>query len=136
MIFRRYGTSYQSVDLNFDSRALSEVGFRRDREQSVETDDFESTYETVASHALDAEAEGDVQDHTEQVLLDKLAGRIRELDSGLGASEVLVIENEQGNDWPKTRQRTSNVIVDGENRLRFHYTIAPPLRVAVRRKKG
>jgi len=136
MIFRRYGTSYQSVDLNFDSRALSEVGFRRDREQSVETDDFESTYETVASHALDAEAEGDVQDHTEQVLLDELAGRIRELDSGLGASEVLVIENEQGNDWPKTRQRTSNVIVDGENRLRFHYTIAPPLRVAVRRRKG
>jgi hypothetical protein len=136
MIFRRYGTSYQSVDLNFDSRALSEVGFRRDREQSVETDDFESTYETVASHALDAEAEGDVQDHTEQVLLDKLASRIRELDSGLGASEVLVIENEQGNDWPKTRQRTSNVIVDGENRLRFHYTIAPPLRVAVRRRKG
>jgi hypothetical protein len=136
MIFRRYGTSYQSVDLNFDSRALSEVGFRRDREQSVETDDFESTYETVASHALDADAEGDVQDHTEQVLLDKLASRIRELDSGLGASEVLVIENEQGNDWPKTRQRTSNVIVDGENRLRFHYTIAPPLRVAVRRRKG
>ena len=136
MIFRRYGTSYQSVDLNFDSKALNEVGFRRNHERSVPTDDVEATWTTVATHLLVAESQGDVQDHTEQVLLDELAGRIRELDSGLGASEVLVIENEQGNDWPKTRQRTSNVIVDGENRLRFHYTIAPPLRVAVRRRKG
>ena len=45
--------------------------------------------------------------------------------------EFLVIENEQGHDYPKTRQQTSNVIVEGENKLHFDYTIAPALRVAV-----
>jgi hypothetical protein len=83
-----------------------------------------------------AEAEGDVQDHTEQALLDDLASQLRAVEAGLGASEVLVVENEQGNDWPKTKQRTTNVIVEGENRLRFHYVVGPALRVTVRRKKA
>jgi hypothetical protein len=136
MILRRYGTSYQSVDLNFDSKALNEIAFRRDHEASIPSDEFEEVYATVARHDLDAEAEGDVQDQTEQLLLERLAARIRELDAGLGEAEVLVVENEAGNDWPKTRQRTTNVIVEGENRLRFHYTVAPPLRVSVRRRRG
>lgn len=133
-IFRRYGSSFHSVDTNFDSLALNEVAFRRNQEESFAVDDFTSSFETVSSHELDAEAEGDVQDHTEQELLDKLSAQLDELAGGLGPSEVLVVENDQGNDWPKTRQRTSNVIVDGENRLRFHYSVAPPLRVTVRRR--
>ena len=40
MILRRYGTSYQSVDLNFDSKALNEVGFRRNHERSIAVEDF------------------------------------------------------------------------------------------------
>jgi hypothetical protein len=136
MIFRRYGTSYQSVDLNFDSKALNEVAFRRDHEQSIPTDELEAGYEQVAAHELVAEAEGDVQDHTEQALLDDLASQLRAVEAGLGAAELLVVENEQGNDWPKTKQRTTNVIVEGENRLRFHYVVGPALRVTVRRKKA
>lgn len=136
MILRRYGTSYQSVDLNFDSKALNEVGFRRNRERSIAVEDFEGSYALGATHELQAQAEGDVQDHTEQRLLDLLQEQIEALVAGLGDGEVLVVENEQGHDYPKTKQKTANVIVEGENRLHFTYTIAPPLRVAVYRPSG
>jgi hypothetical protein len=45
-----------------------------------------------------------------------------------------VVENDQGHDWPKTKQKTTNVIVEGENRLHFNYSVAPPLRISVRRR--
>jgi len=135
MIFRRYGTAYQSVNLNFDSKALNEVGFRRNREQTLPAEDFESRYDLVASHELVAEAEGDVQDHTEQLLLDRIEAQIEELLRGLGEGEFLVVENEQGHDYPKTRQKTSNVIVHGANKLHFAYTIAPPLRIGIYRPR-
>ena len=134
MIFRRYGTAYQSVDVNFDSLALNEVAFRRNRDESIPADGFDESYETLASHELVAEADGDVQDETETALLEKLEARIDELRSALGPDEILVVENEQGHDWPKTRQKTSNVVVEGENRLHFQYTVAPPLRITVRRR--
>lgn len=134
MIFRRYGTAYQSVDTNFDSLALNEIAFRRNREESIPAQDFDETFAVVAAHELVAEAEGDVQDQTEAVLLERLQQQLDELVSGAAHGEILVVENEQGHDWPKTKQRTSNVIVEGENRLHFHYTMAPPLRVTVRRR--
>ncbi|HIA72992.1 MAG TPA: hypothetical protein EYN99_00970 [Gemmatimonadetes bacterium] len=130
MIFRQYGISFQSVDLNFDSRALNEVSFRRNHQRSIGSDDFRSAYELVEIHEIVAEAEGDVQDYTEQQLLDKLENEVDALSNSLGEGEALVIENEQGRDYPKTKQQTSNVILDGENRLHFIYTIAPPLRIA------
>ena len=136
ILFRRYGSSYHSVDTNFDSLALNEIAFRRNREESIPVDDFESGFVTLSSHDLVAEAEGDVQDHTEQELLDRLEAQLQELGKDSGDAAVLVIENEQGNDWPKTRQKTSNVVVEGENRLHFHYSVAPPLRVTLRRRKG
>lgn len=134
MIFRRYGTSYQSVDVNFDSLALNEIAFRRNREESIPADGFDASYETVGEHQLVAEAEGNVQDETEAELLEHLERKINELLGALGSGEILVVENEQGHDWPKTRQKTSNVIVQGENRLHFHYTVAPPLRITVRKR--
>ena len=92
-------------------------------------DSFRLEYELVETREIVAEAEGDVQDQTEQQLLDKLERAVDALSSDLEEGEVLVIENEQGRDYPKTKQQTSNVIVDGENRLHFFYTIAPPLRI-------
>ena len=136
MIFRRYGAAYHSVDTNFDSRALNEIAFRRNREESIPAEELDSAFETVSTHELVAEAEGDVQDHTEQELLAELEARLTALHEEAGELGLLVVENEQGNDWPKTRQKTSNVIVEGENRLHFHYSVAPPLRVTVRRRKG
>lgn len=136
MIFRRYGTSLQSVDLNFDSKALNEVGFRRNRERAIPVDEFESTFELVERHEIVAEADGNVQDHTEQQLLDKLQEQIEAIVSGMGDGQILFVENEQGHDWPKTKQKTTNVVVQGENKLHFDYTIAPPIRVSVHRPGG
>lgn len=135
MIFRRYGNAYQSVELNFDSKALNEVGFRRDRTESIPADDLD-TFEKGTTHQLVAEAEGSVQDETEQLLLQRLAEQIHAIDRNLGPDEILVVDNDQGNDWPKTRQQTKNVIVGGENRLHFTYTIDPPLRATVWRRGG
>ena len=136
MILKRYGTSYQSVEPNFESKALNEVGFRRDRKTAVPVADFASGYALVAAHDLVAEAAGLVQDHTEQLLLDRLLEQIKGLLEGLADGQVLVVENGDGTDWPKTRQGISNVIVEGENRLHFTYTVAPPLKVAVYRLNG
>lgn len=135
MIFKRYGESYQSVDTNFDSKALNEVAFRRNREASFPPEDLETRYEPGEVHLLVAEAEGDVQDETEQAMLDRLLEDLLRLDQGLEGGAILVVENEQGHDYPKTRQKISNVVVEGENRLRFHYTVAPPLRVAEYRQR-
>lgn len=136
MIFKRYGTSYQSVDPNFESTALNEIGFRRNREQVVPVEAFENGYEHVSTHELVAQAEGWVQDHTEQLLLDRLEAQLRELEGGPGADHVLVVENKDGHDYPKTRQELKNVVVEGENKLRFTYTVAPALRIGVYRTKG
>ncbi len=134
MIFRRYGTNYESVTLNFDSKALNEIGFRRDRAESIPVSDFEAAFTREATHEIVAEAEGDVQDHTEQLMLDALEERIETLQDALEEGQLLVVENEVGHDWPKTKQRTSNVVVEGENRLHFDYTVEPPVRVSVYRR--
>ncbi len=136
MIFKRYGTTYQSVDPNFDSKALNEIGFRRDQEKSIPVEEFEAGYERVTGHELVADAEGPVQDHTEQLLLDRLEAKLLELESGLGEGDVLVFENGEGTDYPKTRQEISNVIEAGENKLHFAYTIWPPLRIGIYRRKA
>src|SRR5690606_5853474 len=86
-------------------------------------------------HEIVAEAEGDVQDETEQEMLDQLLERLQLLVEGLDEGAILIVENEQGHDYPKTRQEISNVVVQGENRLRFRYTLAPPLRVAEHRPR-
>ncbi|MGD8320018.1 MAG: hypothetical protein PVJ02_06175 [Gemmatimonadota bacterium] len=135
MIFKRYGSTYQSVDPYFESKALNEVGFRRDREKSLSAEEFEAGYELLSTHDLTAEADGPVQDHTEQLLLDRLEERMLELEGGLEADCVLVVENGDGHDYPKTRQKTRNVIEEGENRLHFIYTVSPPLRMGVYRKR-
>ncbi|MEQ9398802.1 MAG: hypothetical protein RJQ04_06495 [Longimicrobiales bacterium] len=135
MILKQYGTTFQSVVPNFDSKALNEVGFRRDRALSVAVEDFREQYERAAVHELEAEVEGMVQDHTEQELLDRVEAQLTELVEGLGDGQVLVLENGDGHDYPKTRQRTTNVVIQGENRLHFVYSIAPALRVGVYRRK-
>ena len=129
MILRKYGTTYQSVDLNFDSKALNEVGFRRNREFSLSVEDLDAGYVLAKTSELVAEAEGEVQDHTEQLLLDRLERQIEEIRSGLAEGELLMVQNEQGHDYPKTKNKTTNVIVEGENKLHFAYSIDPPLRI-------
>lgn len=131
MIFKRYGTSYQSVDTNFDAKAMSEIGFRRNREREIPVDDLESGFVKTDTVEVATAAEGDVQTEAEQLMLDRLEERVAEIVGELLEGGILVVENESGHDHPKPRQDIKNVIVEGENRLFFHYTMSPPLRIGV-----
>ena len=131
MILRRYGTSFQSVETNFDSKAFTEIGFRRDRVYSESADDFLDRHERISEHLLEAESEGDVQDEVESEMLQRLLAQLMKLDGDAADDEVVVVESEQGLDYPKTRCRQTNVVIDGENRLHFHSSVSPPLKVAV-----
>ena len=48
MLLRRYGSRLQSVELNFDSKALNEIGFRRDHAVALDPDEFLATHTRVA----------------------------------------------------------------------------------------
>lgn len=133
MIVRRYGTSVQSVELNFDSKALTEIGFRRDQAYSIPFEEFETGAERIAEFALEAEAEGYVQDEVEAVALADLEEQLRTIEGGLQEAQMVFIQSTQGVDYPKTRGKQTNVVIEGENRLHFVTTVAPPLRVAVYR---
>lgn len=135
MIYKRYGTSYQSVDPDFDAKALNEITFRRNRQDSIAQADVDG-FEVVRSIELAEEATGPVQSETEQAMLDKLLARIEEIVVALGEGEIVVLENEPGHDYPKPRQQTKNIVEHGENRLHFDYTMAPALRLSVRRRSG
>jgi len=136
VIFRRYGTSYQSVDIDFDAKALNDVGFRRNRQRTIPVDGFLDSYTLIERVELETEAEGLVQYETKQMLLDRLEVEVEELAGRLPEGGVLVVENESGHDYPKTRQQTSNVVEDGENRLHFDYSMSPALRVALYRPRS
>ena len=135
MILRRYGTTIQSVEANFDSKAFTEIGFRRDHAYSSPVDDFLGRHERISEHLLDAESEGDVQDEVESAMLQKLLDQLQEIDGDLTEDEFILVESEPGQDYPKTRTRQKNVVVDGENRLYFYSSVSAPLKVAVFRTR-
>lgn len=135
MILKRYGARLHSVQPDFDSRALTEIGFRRDRRLSVGADDFAEGYEAMETLELSADADGPVHDQAEQELLRNLEGALRRVEADAGEG-VVVIESAQGVDYPKTRDRKQNQIREGRNRLYFHWTVDPPLRVGIFRRRG
>ncbi len=133
MLMRRYGSRLQSVELNFDSKALNEIAFRRDHEASLDWDEFESSHTKVQDHTLAAEAEGDVHDEVEQAVLADLEARIDEIMAGIQEGDLVVVENQQGSNYPKTRQATRTVVQEGENRLHFKVHVDPPLHLGIYR---
>ena len=135
MILRRYGTTIQSVETNFDSKAFTEIGFRRDHVYSNPTDDFLDRHERISEHLLEAESEGDVQDEVESAMLQRLLDQLLKIDGDLAEDEFVVVESEPSVDYPKTRTEQKNVVVDGENRLYFLSSVSPPLKVAVFRAR-
>lgn len=136
MILRRYGARIESVEPNFDARALNEIGFRRTGTFSEDADAFFQAYEKADSHELTADAEGEVKDVVEQALLAALLGDLNALDARTGTDELVLVESEPGKDYPKTRDVTRTKVVHGENRLYFEYRVEPPLRLAVYRKRA
>ena len=85
----------------------------------------------MSEHLLEAESEGDVQDEVESAMLKKLLDQLERIDGDLAEDEFILIESEQGQDYPKTRTQQKNVVLEGENRLYFHSSVSPPLKVAV-----
>lgn len=136
MLLRRYGSRFQSVELNFDSKALNEISFRRDHQHAWDQEDFEAAFSRTGGHALEAEAEGDVYDEAETAALADLQAQVEAVLDGLEEGEVALVESESGGEYPKTRQTTRNVIVEGENRLHFTSRISPPLQIGVYRPKS
>lgn len=133
MLMRRYGSRLQSVELNFDSRALNEIAFRRNDEVVLDWDEFEASHTRVEGHTLAAEAQGDVHDDAERAILADLEGRIDAIVAGLREGDYVVVENQHGADYPKTRQATRTVVQEGENRLHFKVHVDPPLQLGIYR---
>lgn len=134
MILRRYGTSYHSVATNFNSTAMTEVGFQRDREFSVSVEEFDASYKLIgASIELGASCDAPVQRDAEARVLEILKEGLDQHLSGLSEGQVLVILSDR-DEQPKTRERRESVIVDGENRFHFHWWIEPVLRVGIYRR--
>src|SRR5690606_29093825 len=136
MIVRRYGMTVQSVAPNCDSRAMTEIGFQRTNDLVMPAEEFLERHERVDGRELTATAEGDVKDEAEQALLASLLEQLQALEAEVGEGHVLLVENQPGQDYPKTRDRTTNVIVAGQNRLYFHWTVDPPLKLGIYRAKG
>jgi chromosome condensin MukBEF complex kleisin-like MukF subunit len=135
VIAKKYGTKLHSVQPNFDARAMNEIGFTRDHDWSVDTTEFCETYDQAETHELTAAAEGEVQGDAEDSLLRSLQDQLVAL-SNAAADGVVLVLSEQGVDYPKTRHTQTTRVVEGANRLYFRFTIEPPLRVAVYRKRA
>lgn len=131
MILRRYGTTFQSVEANFESKAFTEIGFRRDHAYSRPADEFLGGHERISEHLLEAESEGSVQDEVESVMLQRLLDQLMKLDTDLAEDEFVVVESDPSQDYPKTRTRQKDVVEGGENRFYFFSSVSPPLKVAV-----
>jgi hypothetical protein len=136
MIVRRYGRNMESVRPNFDPLAMTELGFRRDREWSMPADDFADSHVRESLHELVADAEGDVQIDVETRVVRDIESQLLHLEEQAPPGHLLVIENEQGVDQAKTGGRQSSVLVGGENRLHFHWTVDPPLKVGIYRPRS
>ena len=135
--FRLYGSTYQSVTFEFEGKALTEVGFRRNHERTLSPEELEQDYELIETVLLTSEAEGDVQYETEQLLLDRLLEKGQAAAEKLPEDGIAIVENSRGGqDQPRPRQKITTHVVDGENRLHFAYSIDPPLRISLYRKKG
>ena len=135
--FRLYGDKYQSVTFEFEGKALTEVGFRRNNERSLTPEELEAGYELIETVHLTSEAEGDVQYETEQLLLDRLLEKGRAAAERLPEDGIAIVENQRGGqDQPRPRQKIKTLVVDGENRLHFEYSIDPPLRISLYRRRA
>lgn len=130
MIYKRYGSTLHSVDPNFDSRAMNEIGFQRSNQRSLTAEEFERDYQHVKTHELTAKAHGRVQTEAEQAVLAALLSQLQEIRQS-HPDAVFLVESESGKDYPKLREQVVNIIVEGENKLEFHRHIDPPLRIAV-----
>lgn len=135
MILRTYGSQIEAVDIAFNAVAFDSIAFRRNRQLSMSTEEFEAAYERSHGQELAARAEGDVQIDVERELLAKLEEQLLAAQSQLDEAEVILIENQRGVDRPRTHEKKESTVVQGENRLRFKWWVDPPLKIGIYRKR-
>lgn len=131
MLFRRYGKRVHSVVTHFNPHALNEIGFRRDHARTFPAGAFAARYAKVAEYAVEDETEGPVQSEAEAEILARLERQVRARMESLAPGQVLLVENKQGIDYPKLRNRQDRVIIRGENRLYFRWRVDPPIRLGL-----
>ncbi len=136
MILRKYGISVHSVDPNFDSRAMNEIGFQKNGKLSLSTEELEQRYRRQAGHELTASAAGLVQHEAEDKVLSSLREQLQKLVVGLEPGSVLLVESEPGKDYPKSREKQRTIVVGNENKLHFERSIDPPLKVGIYTETG
>jgi hypothetical protein len=136
MIVRAYGTRLEAVEPDFNPLAITTVSLRRTHTFSMPLEEFERTYERVGGHELATTADGPVQLEVERELLAELEKKLGEVDASLGEDELLLVENQRAVDLPRPHEKKQTLVVEGENRLYFHWWIDPPLRVGVYRKRS
>jgi|GEM_PF-206289 len=132
-LLRRVGDRLRGVEPRFDARALSEIGFHAVGRGDEEAERFDARMVQVREVFLEAASDGPVQSDAEALLLDRLRASLDACLADLAEGEVAVVESQSGVDWPKTRERRKDVIVDGENRFHFHWRVEPPLRISIYR---
>lgn len=131
MILRKYGKNVQSVEPNFDPRAMNEIGFRKNDDLVLTAEEFEQGYERTGGAELVGSADAAVQHDAEKEVLNQLEEQLKRLVSELTEGQVLVVESEMGKDYPKMRETVQNVVVGHENRMHFYRTVDPPLRIGI-----
>ena len=136
MLLRRFGNRMHQVTPHFDARAMTEISFMRGSALDDGAEEWLEAHERIDEHLLTAQAAGDVQNEAEEALLQQLSSQLDQLMAQLGDGEVLLVENEAGNNYPKTRLRQKTLVVDGSNRLHFDAEIDPPLIVGRYRRRG
>jgi hypothetical protein len=129
MLLLRRGSVLSAVRPNFRATAITEITFlpaspRGGR--AIPAVDALVLEETVT---LAPVVEGAVQTETEERLLESLLAELAQLEARTGPDEVLVIENEPGVDWPRTRETRSDILDPMGNRLHFRWHVEPPLRI-------
>lgn len=136
MILKRYGNKLQTVRPNFDAHAMSEIGFSRDEEEAFTAEEFEAAWERDDIRELRATSESHVQTVAEHALLHSLEEQVLNLEQEVGTHRALVIENVQGKDMPKTHHTQRVLVEEGENRLHFEFSVDPPLRLGIYRRRA
>jgi hypothetical protein len=130
MIIRRYGNRFHSVSLNFDSAAMTEVGFRRDGTQEWDAEEFLAGHEMVREEEIMAQASDAVQEAAEREMLSNLEALVKKALAALEDGQLLSIESKAGVDHPRTRYDRPTT---GDRE--FTYTLDKPLRVGIWVKK-
>ena len=93
MIYRRYGGSLHSVVPSFDSKALTEIGFRRDHTHSHPADEFAASHEKVQAlgPALRAHAVAHIARRLQQLKAQGGRGVLMGGVGGVANAKVVII---------------------------------------------